>query len=199
MRAVPTRKPAGAAEGPVPLRLTAASHVNPTPYPVVSVPLPHIDYRFRAPHLREKLAQHYQMYRAWEELLATREKQRSGTLVRVTCAQPFTSVPNPFPLSDEDEEHYRARGGPKFANLARVHDAIRTGEWLEPLILGVGSDGLLYCIRGNRRLCCLRALAVAGPQEWGWERPVPCRIAAPADSWDDDTEAGQHHPWEQWP
>jgi len=78
--------------------------------------------------------------------------------------------------------------------LASIHADIRRRikrgkpPLVNPLIVKRGEPGRYYAIRGNQRLCALRAS--------GYELPVPCRVALPGDTWRPTTAAFLAHPYE---
>ena len=70
------------------------------------------------------------------------------------------------------------------ANMIRVFKGIKKQGMIYPLVVKKELDIVYYVIVGNQRLCCLRAM--------GWDKAVPCVIAKPEDSWEDNTEATKH-------
>ena len=95
----------------------------------------------------------------------------------------------------------------KFRRMKKVFDNFVSDDWLfYPLVLGFSRDFRVYAVRGNVRLCCLRAydrLGRLAEVKWlGRDHEgnplVPYYLKHPDDSWKDDTRVRDVHPWEEW-
>lgn len=147
-------------------------------YPVQWISLAEIGYRFEAPEATKRSGGHLEMYRRWEDRLVA-------------------GLPN-------DAPEYRPE---KYIRVKRVFDNFVAETWVfYPLVLGFSRDFRLYAVRGNVRLCCLRAynrLLRLPEVKWlgrdhAGDPLIPCYIKHPDDSWGDNTRVRDVHPWKEW-